>query len=219
MAFTYFFRDTHTLEKSIEQFVPFVIGYQNIYIWDAGCASGQEAYSLAMLCAEHMGYFAFKNLQIDATDIDASNLFADIIRRGLYPSDQVQRIPPYYHQKYFTGNEKGDHYGIDSKLCKHVRFYKHDLLSLQPIRTNYSLIVCKNVLLHFNEMERRKIMALFYQCLRSGGFLAMEQTQKMIHGFEDKFTLVATDAQLYRKIDTVDNSMVISDCKTTSAYY
>ncbi|MBN1982220.1 MAG: hypothetical protein JW795_11855 [Chitinivibrionales bacterium] len=201
MAFTYFFRDTQTLEKTIQRFIPQVLGYQNVYIWDAGCASGQEVYSLAMLCAEYMGYFAFKNLRIDASDIDNSNLFADIISKGTYPADQVERIPIHFREKYFTYNEKDNCYVIDQKLNSCVRFYKHDLLSLQSIRTNYNLIVCKNVLLHFSEIERRKIMAMFYQSLRIGGFICLEQTQKMVSGFEDKFQLITTDAQVFQKVE------------------
>ncbi|HPB55993.1 MAG TPA: CheR family methyltransferase, partial [Candidatus Aminicenantes bacterium] len=68
MAFTFFFRDNHTLEQLVKHLLPTVQGRSNIKIWDAGCAMGPEPYTLAILFAEKMGKFAFKNVRIDASD-------------------------------------------------------------------------------------------------------------------------------------------------------
>jgi chemotaxis protein methyltransferase CheR len=75
MAFTYFFRDSHTLELTVKHMAPEVMGRSRIRIWDAGCAMGPEPYTLAILCAENLGKFAFKNLSIQATDVDEANNF------------------------------------------------------------------------------------------------------------------------------------------------
>ena len=92
MAFTYFFRDAQTLDLIREHIVPVMRTRRFINIWDAGCAMGQEPYSLAMILRENMGPMIFRNVKIHATDIDASNLFGDIIRLGIYNQEETQRI-------------------------------------------------------------------------------------------------------------------------------
>lgn len=92
MAFTYFFRDLQTLEVAVSHVVPYTTGRSHIRVWDAGCAMGQEAYTLAMRFAENMGGFAFKNLHIHATDIDECNLFGATIRSGLYRESEDRTV-------------------------------------------------------------------------------------------------------------------------------
>ena len=101
MAFTYFFRDRQTLDFIVEHLAPFVASRSKIKIWDAGCASGEEPYTFIILLAEKLGKYLFKNVEVHATDIDISNLFEDIIRKGVYPYEKVQRIPPELLEKYF----------------------------------------------------------------------------------------------------------------------
>ena len=87
MAFTFFFRDQHVLDSIVQHVVPSVMGRSFIRIWDAGCASGEEAYSVAMLLVESLWPFASNNLRIDATDIEENSQFADMITSGMYPSE------------------------------------------------------------------------------------------------------------------------------------
>ena len=105
MAFTYFFRDMHTLEMIRDHVVPILRTRRYIHIWDAGCAMGPEPYSLAMMLRENMGPMIFRNVKIHATDIDNSNLFDDIIREGVYPEEQLKRIPRDIFKKYFEQSE------------------------------------------------------------------------------------------------------------------
>ena len=84
MAFTFFFRDSHSLELAVDHVTPTLAGRARSRIWDAGCATGQEVYTLAILLAERMGTFGFRNIRIDATDIDETDQFAvDCPRRQL----------------------------------------------------------------------------------------------------------------------------------------
>lgn len=199
MAFTYFFRDLHTLNHSVKYLIPSIAGRSSIRIWDAGCASGQEPYTLALLLAESMGHFSFRNLQIQATDLDGSNLFGDIIAQGIYPREEVERIPPDILQKYFKQSNGGNHFQIDEQVRKRLHFQKHDLLSLKPIGGDFSLILCKNVLLHLQVAERVKVIKMFYGALAPGGLFATEQTQKMPDEVAHLFEELTPDAQLFRK--------------------
>ena len=99
MAFTFFFRDRQILDLIVEHVVPSVIGRSRVRVWDAGCAMGQEPYSLAIMFAERMGYFAFKNLHIYATDKEENNNFGEIVRAAKYPQEELERIPRGYPGK------------------------------------------------------------------------------------------------------------------------
>ncbi|MFZ2958679.1 MAG: CheR family methyltransferase [Candidatus Ozemobacteraceae bacterium] len=202
MAFTFFFRDLHTLEHLVNALVPTVAGRSVIRIWDAGCAMGPEVYTLAMLLAEKMGYFSFKNLRIEASDLDEQDQFGPIVCSGAYPDAELQRIPPDFFSKYFVSCD--DRPGF-SRLIDHVRtrvfFRKHNLLSLEPIGDSFSMILCKNVLLHFTPAERIEVIQVFHKSLAPQGFFAMEQTQPLPDELAGYFRRVVPDAQLYQKIE------------------
>jgi len=201
MAFTFFFRDTHTLEHTAKFLVPEVAGRSRVRIWDAGCAFGPEPYTLAIILAEKMGSFAFKNVYIDATDIDESGQFGSIIGNGVYSNEELGRIPDETMIKYFSNNDTPDgYYKINESIRNRVKYQKHDLLSLNSIGEGFSLIICKNVLLHFQYAERIEVIKMFHKSLASGAFFATEQTQKMPDEINHLFEQVVSDAQLYRKI-------------------
>lgn len=199
MAFTYFFRDLQTLEAIRDYGLPELKTKKYIDVWDAGCAMGQEPYSLSMILNESMGRMYFRNLRILATDIDQSNLFGSIIEKGIYPEQLVQRIPKPIFEKYFAPADQEGHYQLNQEIRNSVRFQKHDLLSLQPPGTDFGLIVCKNVLLHFTESERVSVIKMFHQALTNGGFFVMEQTQKLPPEMEKYFNPVVNHSKLFKK--------------------
>jgi chemotaxis protein methyltransferase CheR len=200
MAFTYFFRDLQTLNTAVKYLVPFSSGASKVRVWDAGCAMGQEPYSLAILLAEAMNHFAYRNLKIYATDIDGSNLFRDIIAGGTYPTEELERIPRELFDKYFISAAKHGHHQIVDQVRSRLEFQRQDLLQLQPPATEIFLVLCKNVLLHFQPHERVEVMKMFHRALVPGGFFATEQTQKLPPELEPYFEQVSPDCQMFRKI-------------------
>ena len=200
MAFTYFFRDMQTLEMIRDHVVPTLRTRRFAHIWDAGCAMGPEPYTLAIVLRENMGPMIFRNVSIHATDIDESNLFGDIIEEGVYPWEQVERIPKDIFIRYFASADKPDHFRLVEEIRKRVSYQKHNLLSLEPVRKDFMLIVCKNVLLHFKKDERIKVIEMFHDALLEGGFFATEQTQKMPKELDSMFEPVVSNAQLFRKV-------------------
>jgi chemotaxis protein methyltransferase CheR len=202
MAFTFFFRDEQILSLAVEKLVPLSMGRTNVHILNAGCAMGMETYTFAILLAESMGKFALRNVHIHAVDIDNENVdFGKTVTQGVYPKDVLQRIPPELFTKYFSMAGKDDHYIVSAELRGLVTFQKYDLLSLKPLRNDYSLIICKNVLLHFNQEERIEVLQMFANSLIEGGLLAMENTQNMPDELKGKFGRVVEYAQLHRKLD------------------
>lgn len=201
MAFTFFFRDMHTLKLIASNVIPHIYGRSKIRIWDAGCAMGQEAYSLAIMFAENLGHFAFNNLNIMATDIDGSNLFEKIIVEGIYHEVEVKRIEKNLFEKYFIPAEKPDYHQVIERVRSRIYFKKHDLLSLESVGEGFSLILCKNVLLHFQFGERIDVIKMFHRALGPGGYLATEQTQKIPGGAAHLFRQVTGDGQIFQKIE------------------
>lgn len=201
MAFTYFFRDVQTLEQIRDAALPTLRSRARIAIWDAGCAMGPEPYTLAILLRENMGGMLFRNVRITATDLDGSNLFGAIIEKGMYPREQVERIPADLLNRHFTHFPDQDAYVISDEMRKAVQFHRHDLLTLTPPDTGFGLVLCKNVLLHFQPDEREQVIRMFHGALAEGGFLAMEQTQKLPDACAGLFRQAVPNAQLYQRID------------------
>ena len=177
--------------------VPRVLGKKRIKIWDAGCAMGPEPFTLTILLAENLGNFAFKNVHVDATDIDRSNQFEEVIKKGIYPYKQLKRIPKDIFKKYFSKIDEDNKYQIGYKIRKSVEFRKHDLLTLKPIDEQYDLILCKNVLMHLQYEERIKVVRMFHDSLNKNGLLTLEQTQELPAEVKKMFTKVKSNAQIF----------------------
>lgn len=201
MAFTFFFRDEQILALTVQKLVPLTIGRSNIHILNAGCAMGMETYTFAILLAESMGKFALRNVKIHAIDIDNENVdFGKTVTEGIYHKDHLQRIPADLFKKYFSKAEKEDHFIVSPELRNLVHFKKHDLLTFTPLRNDFSLIICKNVLLHFHYLQRIEVITMYHNMLLKGGLLAMENTQNMPGELNQKFRKMVDYAQLYEKI-------------------
>jgi chemotaxis protein methyltransferase CheR len=201
MAFTFFFRDEQILSLAVKSLVPLTMGRSNIHILNAGCAMGMETYTFAILLAESMGKFSLRNVKIYAIDIDNENVdFGKTVTDGIYHKDHLQRIPPDLFSKYFSPTDKEDHFVVSDDLRNLVQFQKYDLLSLKPLRNDYSLIICKNVLLHFNYEQRIEVLTMYHNMLLNGGLLVMENTQSMPVELTGKFRKMVDYAQLHEKI-------------------
>lgn len=201
LAFSFFFRDQQVLERVVEHVLPTLVGRSRPRIWDAGVAMGQEPYTLCILFAERMGRFAFNNLRIDATDVEDTGAFARTIDAGLYPREELTRLPEGILEKYFEPNGKPDCFRVIDRIRRRVAFQSHDLLSFREIGHGYSLVLCKNVLLHFQPLERIEVLRMFHRALAPGGFFASEQTQEMPSELSPLFERVTPDAPLFRKVE------------------
>lgn len=199
MAFSFFFRDTPALETAAQTMIEQTQGQSRVRVWVAGCALGQEVYTLAILLAERMHYFAFQNLIIYASDIEKN--FGDIVTRGEYEWGDIERIPDKLRDKYFAETGKAGVFAVNSILRSRVTFVHHDLLTLTPVCEEVSLIVCKNVLLHFQPEERVDVFRMFHRTLSRNGILANENTQKLPEEVKGLFHQISNDSQVYRKVE------------------
>jgi chemotaxis protein methyltransferase CheR len=198
LAFTFFYRDLQVLERAVEHTLPGLAGRSHPRIWDAGSAMGQEPYTLCMIFADRMNRFAFGNLRIDATDVESQ--FAPLIEAAVYSREELSRLPEGILEKYFEPDAKPESFRVIESIRRRVTFQRHDLLSFQEPFQGYSLVLCKNVLLHFQPPERIEVLRMFHRALAPGGFFVTEQTQEMPPEMASLFERVVPDGQLFRKV-------------------
>ena len=181
--------------------LPSLAGRNHPRIWDAGVAMGQEPYTVSILFAERMGHFAFNNLRIEATDVESTGQYAQVIEAAVYPRDELSRLPQGILAKYFEPDGPAGRFRVIERVRRRVAYQRHDLLSFKEIGHGYALVLCKNVLLHFQPRERIEVLKMFHRALAPGGFFATEQTQEMPSELAHLFERVIPDGQLFRKVE------------------
>jgi chemotaxis protein methyltransferase CheR len=202
MALTSFFRDKDTLNLIEEYVMPDLRRSIYIRIWDAGCATGEEPFTLALILAEGLSPEAFSSVTILATDQEESNFpqFEKRLAEGIYHKTDIIWIPKPLFDKYFYPYEPPDYYQISDQIRSRVSYQKHDLLTLSPVGSNFDLVICKNVLLHFPPESRIEVLKMFHGSLRTNGFLAMESSQEMPAECEPLFRRLVRGGGLFQKL-------------------
>jgi two-component system CheB/CheR fusion protein len=187
---TGFFRDQTAWEYLSEEILPGVVAAKRaddpIRIWSAGCASGEEPYSLAVAMAEAIGPDQFRErVKIYATDVDEDAL--NHARQGTYAARDISGIAPELLDRYFE--QTNGRYSFHKDLRRSVIFGRHDLLQDAPI-SRIDLLVCRNVLMYFNADAQARILARFHFALNEGGYL-----------FLGKAEMLLTHANLFTPVD------------------
>jgi two-component system, chemotaxis family, CheB/CheR fusion protein len=210
---TSFFRDPPTWEFLSGEVLPKLVAAKGddgpIRIWSAGCASGEEAYSLAMMTAEAMGPDGTRErVKIYATDVDEEAL--NQARRARYTPRQVESVPPELLARYFEDNGQG--YVFSKDLRRSVIFGRHDLIQDAPI-SRIDLLVCRNTLMYLNSETQSHVLARFSFALREGGYLALGKAE-MLLAHSDLFTPVDLKRRVFRKVPGAtlrERLMVLTD--------
>ncbi|HUF30756.1 MAG TPA: protein-glutamate O-methyltransferase CheR, partial [Gemmatimonadaceae bacterium] len=169
---TKLFRNWDVYDAIANVVVPAVWGSraEPLRVWSAGCASGDEAYSLAALfhrhAREHNELPRLRSLEILATDIDTRIL--DVARRGAYDEPAFADTPADLRAAYFSAGVPSD---VMADLREMVTFSQHDLLRDETPRRELQLIVCRNVIIYFDRESQERLFERFVDALAPGGFL------------------------------------------------
>jgi len=177
---TAFFRDEAAWDYLAQDILPKILsgkpGGEAIRVWSAGCASGEEAYTLAMLLNEALGSQAFHHrVKIYATDVDEEALVQ--ARQGSYADRDLQSVPPGLRSKYFES--VGGRYLFPAELRRSIIFGRHDLMQDAPI-SRLDLLVCRNTLMYFNAEAQSKILTRFHFALDETGFLFLGKAEMLL---------------------------------------
>jgi two-component system, chemotaxis family, CheB/CheR fusion protein len=177
---TSFFRDPAAWEAVRTRAVPEILAGKSagepIRAWSAGCASGEEAYTIAMLLAEALGMNEFQErVKIYATDVDDDALNA--ARHATYGARHVEGIPPELLAKYF--DHADDSYTFRKDLRRQVIFGRHDLINDAPI-SRVDLLTCRNTLMYLSAETQARVLARLHFALNEGGFLLLGRAETLI---------------------------------------
>ncbi len=199
---TGFFRDQAAWEYLADEVLPLIInnnnGIEMIRVWSAGCATGQEAYSSAIILSEKLGVEAFgERVKIYATDLDNEAL--QIARQGIYKAKAVEDIPGELLEKYFE--EISDSYVFRKDLRRSIIFGRHDLVQDAPI-SRIDLLICRNTLMYFNAETQSKILARFHFALKDSGFLMLGKAE-MLFSYANLFTPHDLKRRVFTKMPRV----------------
>ncbi len=196
---TEFFRDPDFFTYLRDEVLPDIINTarsrgNEIRIWSAGCATGEEPYSLAIMLAETLGNELEQfNVHIFATDVDAGAVaFA---RRGIYPASALSGVPEELVSRYFSKEEQ--HYEIKKRVRSLTVFGQHDLAQRAPF-PSIDLVICRNVLIYFTTELQQHTLQLFAYSLRDGGYLALGKAESTTP-LSDFFVLQHKQHRVYRR--------------------
>ena len=197
---TCFFRDAEPFQ-ALERFViPDVLERcpaEGARAWVAGCSSGEEAYTIAMLFRELSERMARPpRVQIFATDIDASALAE--ARRGRYTNVVERQVIPERLARFFT--RRGDSYTVTKDIRDLCIFTAHDLVRNPPF-SRMDLISCRNLLIYLDPLLQRRVIELFHYALRPGGYLLLGKAEMVDARDLDLFELVEKTDRVFRRRD------------------
>ena len=215
---TYFFREMNQLKAFSDEISEEMLSAnktsKKLRIWSAGCSSGEEPYTLAMLLMEKGGRFRDFDIEILGSDINRRVL--QTARKGLYRKNSFRAIDEYYLLKYFIKEDDG--YRIKDEVKQLVNFNYLNLLD--PVKVKLigamDIIFCRNVLIYFNPDSKKKLVYNFYQRLHDGGYLLLGHAESlinittsftlkhlksdMVYQKPKKFTPSMSDENLYRML-------------------
>lgn len=198
---TEFFRDQDVYEAIRKSVIPEIIdakrrgGTYSLRVWSAGCASGEEPYSLSALFLEAIRKEKDPSawaLRITATDLDDKILHK--AKEGRY--EEVKLLPGMSEGEMFV--RVGERYAVRDEIKRPVRFVLLDLMRQPPLR-HLDLIVCRNVLIYFEREKQQRILAIFNRCLRKGGFLVLGKSEAIIGPGESGFSAYRRRERIYLK--------------------
>jgi len=186
----------------------------SLRIWSAGCSTGQEPYTLAMLIADALAYHLLRNplptempspkplipppwkVEILASDISYSVLRAG--QEGTYTDSQMESVDYSYRLRYF--DKVNERYAVKKALKEIVHFDFHNLKT-EYLPQRYDVIFCRNVMMYFDEAEQRRLVEKFSRCLNSEGHLFLGHAESLL-GLTDKFSMVHRNSgTAYQKIE------------------
>ncbi|MEJ6396446.1 CheR family methyltransferase [Yoonia sp. 208BN28-4] len=195
---TSFFRDEDHFETLRTEVIPELVeqteDHGELRVWVAGCSTGEEAYSIAMLVAEEVSRVDKQcNIVVFGTDIDEQALAA--ARQGRYPDSSVLTIPEDFRERYFKAHQGG--YEVGPRLREMVRFSRHSFIKDPPF-SKLDLVSCRNVLIYLKDSLQELTSRVFHYALREGGYLFLGPSENP-RALLTHFTEVSARARVFTR--------------------
>lgn len=196
---TEMFRDPSFYAAVKEDILPYLRSYQRIKVWNAGCSTGEELYSFAILFAEEnlydRSFFYGTDINSEVLDV-AKNGIYDLKKMKLYAENYLKTGATHTLSNYYTA--KYDAASIHHALKKNILFSAHNLAS-DGVFNEFQLISCRNVLIYFNTDLQKKVIDLFYQSLANFGFLCLGSKETLRNSEAGRFKVIDKKNNIYQK--------------------
>ncbi len=181
---TFFMREAEHFYYFKEKVLPFLektVKDKDMRIWCAGCSTGEESYTLAMLIDEYFGREKmWWNTKILATDISEQVL--DIAKKGIYTNESIAPLPPHWKINYFKKEDPNRSIVID-KLKDEVIYRKFNLIdAVFPFKRKFHTIFCRNVMIYFSNETKMELVNKFYDHMEYGGYLFIGHSESLNRG-------------------------------------
>jgi chemotaxis protein methyltransferase CheR len=199
---TKFFRNWETWNTLAKKVIPelWALPAETLCIWSAGCSSGEEAYSTAVLFHEHAELLGelgrLGRVKILGTDIDEECLEA--ARRGLFAETSFAETPAALREKYFP--QAGALRAVVPEVRRLVAFARGDLLQDPPSGRDFHMILCRNVIIYFERHAQDELFVQFRSCLGSGGTLVLGKVETLLGAAREWFKPVSSRERIFRKL-------------------
>ena len=180
---TYMFREYDQLQAFADHCLPQVLslkeerGDHTLRIWSAGCASGEEAYTLAIVVREVFPQSQFWKVEVVGTDVDQNVL--NQAARARYGARSVNEVPPDYLSRHFIAHN--DSYTVrpgTASLVTLAHLNLHDRVAMRAMK-NFDFVFCRNVLIYFDDRSRKMVIDHFYNALNRGGFIFLGHSESV----------------------------------------
>ncbi|HEX5058897.1 MAG TPA: protein-glutamate O-methyltransferase CheR, partial [Kofleriaceae bacterium] len=205
---TSFFRDPGEWERLRQEVLPTLVNARAstglLRAWVAGCSTGEEAYSLAILFKEAIETIRpHKNIavQIFATDLDREAI--EKARVGLYPENVAADVSPERLRRFFVREDRG--YRVSKDIRESVVFAPQNVI-MDPPFTKVDIVACRNLLIYLSAEVQRKLIPLFHYCLNPGGVLFLG-TAETVGSFSNMFAPLDGRTRLYKRLDQTVGAM------------
>jgi two-component system, chemotaxis family, CheB/CheR fusion protein len=194
---TNFFRDRDSWVALEENVIPALFDTKKsedgIRVWSIGCATGEEAYSVAILLFEYASNLDFRpHIQVFASDLDENSIAH--AREGLYPAAIEADVSPERLERFFTS--EGEYYRVKSEIRESVLFTNHNVLRDPPF-TRQDLIACRNVLIYLQREVQDNVFDIFHYALNPGGYLFLGSSESAEH-LPERFNVLNKPHRLYQ---------------------
>jgi chemotaxis protein methyltransferase CheR len=196
-----FFRNPETFEVIEKEVIPFLIKsrsdslIKSIRIWSAGCATGEEVYSLAIVLHRALGRdFDKYRVSIIGTDIDTLSL--EKARKGFYLENVLKNVDASTKETYFV--KQSNTYQVSNQLRGMVRFKRQDMIS-ESCTDHFDLIICRNVMIYFKKEIQEQVQVNFHQALNKGGFFVIGKAETLLGNASSRFKPYNARERLYIK--------------------
>jgi chemotaxis protein methyltransferase CheR len=192
---THFFREHQHFDFLVEAIQKNLL-YSNLKIWSAGCSSGEEPYSIAITLLEHIVNQCRTKPQILATDLSTKVL--DRAISGVFPAKSIESVDPAIVRKYFLKgrNDAENLVKVKPEVKSMVSFQRLNFMEQFSFQSTFDFIFCRNVMIYFDNSTRERLIARFYDSLKSGGYLIIGHSESL-SGLSHTFQYVKPT--IYRK--------------------